>query len=989
MNRKHKEQHSTGAASSPAPPRRRRLLVLAFPALVIASGIWFAVESSTPRLLARAENAAERREFAETERLVKIVLRRNPNSVRALYLAGVAASETSDPESAMDYFARIPDDGTPTSKQALFTRAEFSYQQGWVADSERLFRRVVELDKDNFAARQRLLYIYAAQGRMWEVTQLILPLLKSDRVDSNHLIAIGSSKRLMDANLPFVKRCLAARPDDPLPRLLEAKWAIYEKRMLDARDVLLLIVREYPHLLDARAALGETLLETGTPEEFVEWHEQLPDNADEHPEIWFVRGMWSRRTEQTHAAVRCFGEVLRRNPNHAAANYQLSKALTAVGKPDQAEAFATRARKLARMTLLIDDLINSRNMREAVKLLRDLGRLWEAAGWCRLAMEAEADWAKPALDQLLFELADEDSLTTRSANLALQLELSAHSLPNFQIPLTKSVEGTVIASANGQVRFRDVATDVALTFTYFNGAIGNNLESLLELNGGGIGAIDYDLDGWSDLYMTEGGPLPRRKETPTGGYHDRLFRNQNGETFVDISRKSRLDNKLYSQGLAVGDIDADGFPDLYVANIGTNVLYRNNGDGTFQEVTVASGVQYNVWTSSCLIADLNGDTLPDIYAVNYVGGDELYTQECRIDTLPRCAPIAHPPEQDRLYINGGDGTFNDVTDHCGVVAPEGRGLGIVAADFDGSRRLSLFVANDMSANFFFHNQTTAPGSEPKFVERAILNGLAYSSNGTSQASMGIAISDANQDGLLDMFVTNFYRDTNAFYMQQPDGLFRDEIADSQLQQATFPVLGWGTQFVDVELDGISDLLVTNGHVHDPWVKETPYYMQPQLFRGDGVGHFEEVPSDQLGNYFEGKYLGRAMARLDWNRDGLEDVCIGHLDSPVALLSNETVKHGHWLSLSLVGVHSDRDAVGSIVEVKHGGHTAITQLTAGDGFQCSNERRLVIGLGNDAVVDDLQIKWRSGNVQTFNDLSADRELIIVEGTDRVWDRSTLK
>jgi hypothetical protein len=472
---------------------------------------------------------------------------------------------------------------------------------------------------------------------------------------------------------------------------------------------------------------------------------------------------------------------------------------------------------------------------------------------------------------------------------------------------------------------------------------------------------------------------------PPHDYQDRLFRGHDGECFIDASAASHLDNKLYSQGLAVGDFDADGFPDLYIANIGTNVLYRNNGDGTFQEVSARSGTQGNVWTSSCLMADLNADSLPDIYAVNYIGGDKLYTQDCKVREAPRCAPVEYPAEQDRVYLNAGDGTFIDVTDHCGVVASEGRGLGIVAADFDASRRLSVFVANDMSANFFFQNVTPSSGDEPVFVERAVLNGLAYNSAGRSQACMGVAADDANQDGLLDLFVTNFYRDSNTLYRQLPDGSFRDEIAASQVEQATFPVLGWGTQFLDAELDGIPDLLVTNGHVHDPFDKNIPYQMPPQFFHGRGAGRFEEVSAHQLGPYFEGKHLGRAMARLDWNRDSLEDVCIGHLNTPVALLSNESITDGHWLSLTLVGVDSNRDAIGTVVAITSGNRTSVRQLTAGDGFQCSNERRLVFGLGNTATVDQMLVKWPSGVEQVFTDIRSKQELIIVEGNAGVLKR----
>jgi thioredoxin-like negative regulator of GroEL len=985
MNRKDTKRSVTASASNGTEPRQRKALVPAVLALTIVAGTWAVVESSTHRLLVRATSAAQRKEFAEAERLAVIVLQRDPDSVKALFLAGVSAKETRGDEAAIAYFEKIPNDGTMEAMQAMFARAEFAFQRGWASDSEKLFLRIVELDPTNIRARERLLYIYSAQGRMWEVSHQVLPLLKSGIVDLNHLIAASSSKKLMDAKLPFVLRCIRADPTDPLPRLLEAKWAIHHQELGGARNILEEIVRVHPTVVDAQAALGLTLLETGTAEEIAAWHEQLPEGSESHPDIWFVRGLWSVKLAQPKPAVRCFGEAVRRNPNHAAANYQMSTALAAVGQAEQAEVFATRARKLARMALLVDELVDLDKILDIVTLLRELGRVWEAAGWCRLAIGNDAVWAKPTLDQLLFELADEDALTKRSSNLALQLDLSMYSLPSFQ---NSQPQDSIIPSppsTDSQVSFRDIAVKVGLTFTYSNGAVGDNSESLFELDGGGVGVLDYDLDGWPDLYLTQGGPLPRRQEMSPHDYCDGLFRNQSGKGFVDVSGWCGVKNKLYSQGLAVGDFDSDGFPDLYIANIGANTLYLNNGDGTFQDVSSSSGTQGNVWTSSCLLADLNGDALPDIYAVNYIEGDKLYTQECRIDTQRRCAPIEHPAAQDQVYLNGGDGAFSEITDHCGIVAPDGRGLGIVAADFDGSKRLSLFVANDMSANFFFQNETLSSEVMPKFVERAILNGLAYNGDGVSQACMGIAAGDANQDGLIDLFVTNFYHEANNFFVQQSDGSFRDDLIASELQQATYPNLGWGTQFVDAELDGIPDLLVTNGHVHDPWEKDLPYHMHPQFFRGKGAGRFEEVPAEQLGPYFTRKHLGRAMARLDWNRDGLEDVCIMHLDSPVALITNETITEAHRLSLTVKGVNSNRDAIGTVVQITSGGRAHIRQLMAGDGYQCSNERRMVFGLGDAEVLDEIQVRWPSGLEQTFRDIQSDQELIVVEGNSSIWVR----
>ena len=312
------------------------------------------------------------------------------------------------------------------------------------------------------------------------------------------------------------------------------------------------------------------------------------------------------------------------------------------------------------------------------------------------------------------------------------------------------------------------------------------------------------------------------------------------------------------------------------------------------------------------------------------------------------------------------------------MVPNGKGLGIIAADFDRSGKLSLFVANDVAPNFFFSNQTSQPGSRPQFVEQALLMGLSLNADAQQESSMGVAADDANGDGLIDLFITNFDNESNTLYCQQPGQIFLDVTQSSNLTDRSVPLLGWGTQFIDGELDGMPDLIVTNGHVNDLRSKGRPYQMPPQYFRNTGKGRFEELSSQTLGPFFEGQYLGRGMARVDWNRDGLEDVVISHLDVPVALLTNTTQKRGHSLSLRLVGVESARDAIGTTVTVKSGNRTLVRQLTAGDGNQSSNQRLLVFGLGESSQAHRVEVRWPSGRIQEFENLAADTEYIVVEG-----------
>jgi hypothetical protein len=593
-------------------------------------------------------------------------------------------------------------------------------------------------------------------------------------------------------------------------------------------------------------------------------------------------------------------------------------------------------------------------------------------------------WPIQTLRRLQPSLVTCRTLILDSADFVARMNLRSYPLPAWRNSGSPIPSRDAPVSSEGRVAFTDEANSTGLQFTYHNGATSGDSESLFEFDGGGVAVLDYDGDDWPDLYLTQGGPLPF--EAVPRSDADRLFRNLGNGRFLDVTSAARLHEIAYSQGVTVGDVNNDGFPDLYVANIGPNSLYLNNGDGTFTDATQASGTAGAEWTSSCVVADINGDALPDVYAVNYLGLEELRSRLCLKSSPNRCTPDQFPSEPDRLYLNRGNGQFEEVTRPAGIVDLDGRGLGIIAADFDASHRVSLFVGNDMSRNFFFANQTSARGAAPSFSERALLQGIATDSRGAPKASMGIAAGDANGDGLFDLFITNFYRESNNLYLQQPDHTFSDATWTANLAESGFYMLGWGAQFLDGELDGFPDLIVTNGHVHKPSDSVIPYHMAPQYFRNAGQGRFVELPAATVGEFFAGKYLGRSLARLDWNRDGLEEACISHLNSPAALLLNRTRDHGHYLAVRLVGVDSDRDAIGATVHVISGGRESKRQLMAGDGYQASNQRRLVFGLGTSEQIEAVNVNWPSGLSESFSNLEIDEEYVLIEGRPTAFKMS---
>lgn len=891
--------------------------------------------------------------------------------------------------------------------RAVFAEGErLLFQERSLSGAEQVFRDVLARDPLSIAAHDRLAYLLGLTSRSWEAIPHRLELIRAHEFTAVHLylLCLGDAA---EENAEFVQECLAAHPDDPLAALGVARVAFERREFSVARQLLEQAIHTRPDLIEAHVKLGHVLLETNAAEESAAWHGRLPQNADEHPGIWGLRALWAQQRSELPVAARCFWEAVRRDPNHQQANYRLSQVLVALGDTEHATVFGERARKLMEYLNAVkiaqtgDDPVA---MRKAGEIAESLGLGWEAGGWQHLlySRNPRDKDSQPRIPKSFSPVAR----TSPGFNPAETVDLSKYPLPaGHAKPQATSPAGMVPVTLSdvGGVTFDEVASAVGIDFRYVNGHDSRSRgQRMFEFTGGGAAILDYDADGWQDIYLTQGSAWP--PDDKQESHLDRLFRNRGDGHFDDVTLTAGLRENGFSQGATVGDFNNDGFPDLYVANIGRNRLYRNNGDGTFADITAEAGVGGDRWTTSCLMADLNGDTFPDIYAVNYLSGDDVFDRICPDAAgVPRsCMPQHFAAAQDQLYLNLGDGRFEDVTSTSEIVVPDGKGLGIVAADFDRSGRLSLFIANDAVPNFFFANKTVWPGlersevPEPKapglrvapalatsqlaFSEQALPLGLALDRDGRAQACMGVAAGDADGDGLLDLFITNYYQESNTLYRQQAGRLFIDATREAGLREPSWSMLGFGTQFIDGELDGWPDLILTNGHVADYRDHNVPYEMPPQYFRNVGNGRFVELPAKSLGKYFAGKYLGRSMARLDWNRDGKEDVVISHLDAPAALLTNTTKTLGHAVIVRLVGVQSSRDAIGAVLTLKASGRTFVRELTAGDGYHASNERRLVIGIGEPTRVEELIIRWPSGRKQKFADLPVDQELLFIEGAE---------
>ncbi len=945
-----------------------------------------------------AEELIEHRKPAEALRTLAGLLKEESPPARALFVAGVAHERLGQTEQAVALYRRVPftdRDSALAATSRMNAGRLLQHALGKWSQAVVCYREVVRLNPGDVAARTELAELLSIAGCRWESVPHFLAIVKTGEFERSRLVSLANTVATVSApeNLEHARK---RSPRDPLVLLGlgTEQWA--QHRLEEAREWFEQAIAEDPSLWEAHGRLGICLCELQAWQAMSQWQQNLPEGDFAVPNVWMAAGMWAETAGDPTGAARCYLEVLKLDPTDARAHTRLSQILANQGEPEAARLLAERARRLIQVQQYVQRVEESplelTRVGPLIEALHELGRDWEAWGWARLMAEAQARLGVPfeetkALAKQLGKSLEEPTPWVRPEPLAQVLALAERfAVPTWSALTVRPEQPTPSAAASGQgIRFAIVNSEARIDFSYYNGTDSPPAAPrLVEVDGGGVGVLDYDGDGWPDLWWTQGASWPPK---PNSRWLDRLYRNRGDGTFRDVTTEARILEWDFSQGIAVGDFDNDGFDDVVVANIGRNRWFRNQGDGTFQEVTDQVGVDGEPWSSSLLLADLNADGLPDYYEVNYLAGREARTRLCpdRQGTRRICPPMMFDPETDRLWINRGDGTFSDVTAASGVDSHRGRGLGITTwRDPRRPARLHLFVANDVTENFLWQNETPQPGEVPRFSEIGVLRGVAMDYDGRAQACMGIAVEDFDGDGRIDFFVTNFYDEWNTLYRQVAPGLFQDVTRGSGLGEASLRMLGFGTQPIDVNRDGRPDLVIANGHLVDETRMRIPYRMSPQCFLNVGEGAFQELSASQLGDYFEGRWLGRAMARLDYNRDGLEDFAVTQLYSPACLVANRSTVGGGWIALSLRARNSARQAVGTRVTVVTTSGERTQELTAGSGYQASNERRLVFGWAERAVLQEIVVEWPSGKRSVVPARGLRGDYIVVEGEERAFE-----
>lgn len=894
------------------------------------------------------------------------------------YWLGACEMMEGRPEAALAAWGRVPDEA-PEGPLATLSRGRLALETGRYALAETSLERASRAGGNTGAEGRRLLgHLYWMTGRRDQYQGLLrkdalgqldpsetLRLLWSLDNDADPIAGIAQTLekarsvapeddrvwlamadlairrgRLQEADT-WLTQCEKARPSDPSIWRVRLSWATKADRPDE-------ILRAAAHLsLD------------GTP-----WEQVLALRADLCGKNGDLAGERAALEELTKAAPGDTG-ALERLIDRVTRDGDLKRVAELRKRKADIDARRTRYRALINLPELAP------HAADLARAAAAIDRRFDARAWWGLAKRREPA-LKHEAESALEGLA-ETPPPSKSANTQTLAELLRPYSPKITTDQT-------VANQPVPAVFHDEAERRGLIFRFDNGQ--SALRQLPETQSGGVGVLDFDGDGWLDVYAVQGGPFP-----PPNGvskFGDRLFRNRGGGRFEDATVSSGLESLPggYGFGVAVGDYDNDGKPDLFVTRWRSYALYHNVGQGRFEDATARAGLAGDRdWPMSAAWADLDGDGDLDLYVCHYLKWDTANPTKCvrpPTNDLIYCDPRYFPALPDHVFRND-RGRFVDVTEEAGVVDHDGRGLGVLAADLDQDGKIDLFVANDTSANFYFHNEGGF-----RFTERALEAGLASSAGGGYLAGMGIAAADFDGDGRLDLAVTNFLGESTTFYHNHGGGLFTDRSAAAGLGGATRSVLGFGLAAIDANNDGWPDLVQANGHVGD-LRPSTPYAMPAQIFLGGHGGRLVEA-SSRSGPPWAIPRVGRGLAVGDLDNDGRVDVLIVAQDGPLALFHNDSAApdrdpasiSDHFLSITLEGTTSNRDAVGARVVATASGQSQTIVRLGGGSYLSANDSRIHVGLGNARRVDRLEVFWPSGRHDVHEGLEAGARYRIREG-----------
>ncbi len=789
-----------------------------------------------------------------------------------------------------------------------------------------------------------------------------------------------------------------ATPADFEIRVALARYRTAQGQLAEAKQIIDACLKERPQSLTAMSAALAWFSEQGDWDGLTTFAQRLPPLATDEPWLLLrLRAQLALREQKAQEALVITQTLLRRNPTDIEGWEILAEAQARLGLMDDERESRHKANLLARIQTRGGGIVFHNDdpaaQEQVVALLLEVADLTRQAGFDR-----ETRYLAKFLLELRPGLSQaEQFLATTARPPQTNTAHDTSSQPATVRPRPSSTgtrpRSPVSSDQNVSFQFQDIAAAAGVQFERFDDV--SRGHRIQESTGGGVALFDYDGDGLLDIYFSNGCRLPRKLQDQD--HPPAFYRNQGQDRWELVTLAANLTWFAYGGGCTVGDVDADGFPDLFVTAFGATSLWRNNGDGTFRDATEESGIRSDAWNTSAAFADVNRDGHLDLYVATYVHTShdppELCPEKNAPDGYSQCPPTLFPAEVDVLFLSAGDGTYFRAPPESRLQAPDGKGLGVVVFHADADDWPDIYVANDGTPNFLFLNRTSLPSAEsdrssseaapniviPRFEESATALGCAVNRHGAAEASMGVACGDYDADGWLDLFCTNFHLETNTLYRNLEGAGFSDETARSRLGPPSRPMLGFGTQFFDADNNGWLDLIVTNGHIDDlRWkIGANPYRMRPQLFRNDGDQGFSDV-SASSGEFFRGEYLGRGLAIGDLDNDGDLDVVISHQLGPSAVVRNDTNSEHKSVTLRLVGTgSSNRSAINAIVETEGLDLKLVREVIGGGSFQSASDLRVHLGLGQKSQIPKLLVRWPSGQREEFQAVAAGN-WTVVEG-----------
>ncbi len=919
-------------------------------------------------LLDKAERASDAGDLGTASRLFEDALRLEPDNNKALVYSAGLRQQSGDLATAKELLSKVGDTPSNFGATARYLEGTIALAEHKARLAESSYLKARRLNPSYQPPLRELARLYALQLRGPELTQVLRELERLRALNIEELVM-----QLL-AGRPFVERSQAMLllkqltvhdPEDIHSVLAQARYMLLEGDPHAAAAQIAEIkgpTSHDPAVLTMLALVCE-LNATGLANDQPEF--KLTFSSTTTEEAWELASRRASVVGDWETVKKIESYLLTLKPFSPTVSHSLAVALDRMDKPEQAKLQHQQTEKLDQLEILAYRMLNPRArvpdvgipvICEIVDLLKDSGHSGEAVSWLTVAESLEP--GRPDVRSRI-------QLLSYPPGNAKQLDsATAPILPTIVLRPHDRASSSQVKHSVTEFKFRDVAADMGIQFEYCNGQ--SQYKRILETIGGGSAVLDIDGDLWPDLYFPQG----KHFLSSSPPLNDALYRNHRGLRFSECTQSAGINEYEHSLSATVADFDNDGFADVFVTNVGACRLFHNNGDGTFINVTPTSIVR-NLDCSSCAcFADLNQDGLLDLFVVNYVAD---WDRRClnNAGEFATCHPHELQRAQNRLYQNLGNGEFSDITESSGLLGISGRGLGVLAADLDNDGQTDIFVANDGTPNMLFAGERS-PGEAPfaksptadagisesrdsasvsaviRLTDIAAQCGVAVPADGRSHAGMGIAVSDFDENGTLDLFVTNFFREQNTLYSGIGSSLFMDKSQESGLGSPSMELLGFGTQAIDINSDGHDDIVILNGDIDDYSSTGRRWKMPSSVFRNDGDGRFIDM-SNQCGAEMQLPQLGRGLSRIDFDGDQVLDLVAVRHDGPIRLLKNETLPENPCINLRFVSHRECRDAIGRQIRMTHGENHLMRIVASGDGFSASNERLLSFAIPSRAEI----------------------------------------